>query len=110
MPILSLTIATLEAVIAAPGTVVLFKHSPACGRSARVAQDVERFASDHPELAVRVIDVIGQRPLSRDIEARFGVEHESPQVLVLHDGALAWNASHWSITASSLADAVRRAG
>jgi bacillithiol system protein YtxJ len=109
MPIRSLTTATIDAVIAEPGTVVLFKHSPACGRSATVAEDVERFATDHPELTIRVIDVIGQRPLSRDIEARFGVEHESPQVLVLRDGALAWNASHWSITASSLADAVRRA-
>lgn len=110
MPIHSLTTATLDAVIAGPGTVVLFKHSPSCGRSARVAEDVERFASVHPDLTIRVIDVIGQRPLSRDIEARFGVEHESPQVLVLRDGALTWSASHWSITATSLTDAVRRAG
>lgn len=109
MPILSLTTAALDVVAGSPGTVVLFKHSPACSRSARAARDVERFASANPEVTVRVIDVIGQRPLSREIASRFGIEHESPQVLILRDGELAWSASHSSITPTSLSDAVRRA-
>ena len=76
----------------------------------RAAEDVERIASDHPDLRIHVIDVIAQRSLSQAIEARFGVVHESPQVVVLRDGALAWSASHGSITASSLTGALSRVG
>jgi bacillithiol system protein YtxJ len=34
--------------------------------------------------------------------------HQSPQVFLLHGGAVRWQASHWSITAASLEQALSR--
>ena len=48
--------------------------------------------------------------LWRAIESRFGVEHESPQVIVLRKGQVCWDASHFKITAEAVAKAVREAG
>ena len=41
------------------------------------------------------------------IEAQTGVAHESPQALVLRNGRVAWHASHWQVTADSVAAALR---
>ena len=80
--------------------VLLFKHSTTCPISAAAYQQmlgVEREAS--------LVVVQKARDLSREIETRTGVRHESPQALILRDGAVVWSASHWNITA----DAVTRA-
>jgi hypothetical protein len=37
-----------------------------------------------------------------------GVAHESPQVIVLRNGQVVWNASHFSITAQAVTAAVRK--
>jgi hypothetical protein len=37
------------------------------------------------------------------------VMHESPQVIVLRNGQVVWNASHFRITADAVAEAVREA-
>jgi len=44
-----------------------------------------------------------QRPLSQQIAARSGVEHESPQVIIFRCGTPVWNASHHDITTDALA-------
>lgn len=45
-------------------------------------------------LTLELVDVLSQRPLSQAIEAKFGVRHESPQVLIIEDGQVVWHASH----------------
>ena len=50
------------------------------------------------------------RELSTEIENRLGVAHESPQVIVLRNGQVVWNASHFKITADAVTEAVREAG
>ena len=92
---------------------LLFKHSLVCPVSERAFQEYRAFLADPAtrELAVESawIDVIGQRPLSRDVEARTEIRHESPQAILFIAGRPVWNASHAAITAASLADAVVRA-
>ena len=45
------------------------------------------------------------RELSREVERRTGVRHESPQAIVLRHGQPVWTASHFDIKS----DAVERA-
>lgn len=85
---------------------VLFKHSTACGLSAAVFNEVQRFADAHPDISVFVVDVRGQRQLSQHAAAQLGITHESPQAIVIRDAAVVWHASHLDITADKLKEAV----
>ena len=58
---------------------------------------------------VVLVEVQRARALSMEIECRLGVMHESPQVIVLRNGQVVWNASHFRITAAAVAEAVREA-
>jgi bacillithiol system protein YtxJ len=58
---------------------------------------------------VALIEVQRARELSTEIENRLGVAHESPQVIVLRNGQVVWNASHFKITADAVTEAVREA-
>jgi len=53
-----------------------------------------------------LVEVQRARELSAEIENRLGVNHESPQVIVLRNGQVVWNASHYKITAEAVARAV----
>ncbi len=48
-----------------------------------------------------------QHDLKRAVAERTGVAHESPQVIVVRDGRVAWSAAHFAITAGAVAQAVR---
>ena len=80
--------------------VVLFKHDPYCGVSAAAQEELEDLDGE-----IVVLDVSRQHDLKREVAERTGVRHESPQVIVLRGGQVAWAASHFKITA----DAVRQA-
>lgn len=84
--------------------VVIFKHSLTCPISAAAYEQMEQFAGE-----VALVEVQRAGPLSLEIEGRLGIEHESPQVIVLHNGQVVWNASHFKITADSVGNAVRQA-
>jgi bacillithiol system protein YtxJ len=74
--------------------VLVFKHSTTCPISAAAYQQMQGV-----EREVALVVVQKARDLSREIETRTGVRHESPQALILRDGAAVWSASHWNITA-----------
>jgi bacillithiol system protein YtxJ len=57
---------------------------------------------------VFVVSIPFGRPVSNEIARRFGVRHESPQVLVLRDGGIAWHASHFRVTREGIASALAR--
>jgi len=84
-------------------TVVLFKHSTRCSVSRFVLKQFENtfdIAEDKVELYF--LDLIEYRPISNEIAERFGVTHQSPQMIVLKDGKAVYDASHESIDARSL--------
>jgi len=85
---------------------VLLKHSAACSVSFNAMREVRKFLVAHEEVRVHVVDVLGSRELSLAIADRLDVPHQSPQVIVLRGGKVAWHASHFSITASALVDHV----
>jgi bacillithiol system protein YtxJ len=83
--------------------VVLYKHSPICSASDMAIDEIGLFAQKAKDtLAIFIVDVLESRPASLKIEALTGVRHESPQVLVMRDGAPVWHASHRRIRADEL--------
>jgi bacillithiol system protein YtxJ len=84
---------------------VIFKHSLTCPISSAAYDQMEQY-----EGRVALIEIQNARGLSSAIASRFGVTHESPQVIVLRKGQVVWNASHFKITAETVAKAVREAG
>jgi bacillithiol system protein YtxJ len=87
--------------------VLIFKHSTQCPISGQAHEEFEQFVQSTPDATCGIVLVIENRGLSNAIAERFGIRHESPQALIVKDSRAVWHASHWSITAESLSDALR---
>jgi bacillithiol system protein YtxJ len=81
---------------------VLYKHSPLCGLSLMAAREIDRFVAARPGVPVYQVDVVRDRALSAEAARRLEIRHESPQALVLRDGAVTWHGSHRAVTAEAL--------
>ena len=81
--------------------VVLFKHSNSCGISARAHHEMARLNKP-----VGIITVQRARALSVEIERRFNLPHETPQVLVIHHDQVVWHASHSGVRAQAVESAL----
>ena len=90
--------------------VLIFKHSTQCPISGHVYNDFTAFAESSGELACGLVLIIENRHLSNTIAERLNVRHESPQAIIVKNGRATWHASHWSITAESLDEALRSNG
>jgi bacillithiol system protein YtxJ len=82
--------------------VVIFKHSLTCPISASAYERMKSYDGD-----VDLVEVQRARPLSDEIAQRLGVRHESPQIIIVRNGQVLWDASHFQITADKVAEAVR---
>ncbi|HEX8561236.1 MAG TPA: bacillithiol system redox-active protein YtxJ [Pyrinomonadaceae bacterium] len=84
--------------------VLLFKHSNACPISARAYKQMQEVSTP-----VSIVVVQDSRGVSREVEERTGVRHETPQALILRNGRVVWNASHFDITSDVVEQAVKSA-
>ncbi|HVP18217.1 MAG TPA: bacillithiol system redox-active protein YtxJ [Spirochaetia bacterium] len=66
-----------------PADCLVFKHSTACGVSARAARQVEALQTILP---IYWVNVREQRDISNWIAQAYQVTHESPQLILLKDG------------------------
>jgi thioredoxin 1 len=84
--------------------VLLFKHSRHCGTSFEALDELHAHieGAKPGSAAYKVIIVQTHRPVSDAVSQRFGIRHETPQAILLRDGKVVWNASHFRITASQL--------
>jgi bacillithiol system protein YtxJ len=82
--------------------VVVFKHSTTCPISSGAYREMKGFPGE-----VALVEIQSAREVSREVGTRTGVEHESPQVIVLRNGKAVWHASHWKITAEAVEQAVQ---
>jgi len=87
--------------------VLLFKHSLTCPISTRAFQEFQTYleAADS-RVAYKLITVQTARQVSGTAADRLGVTHQSPQAILVRNGASVWNASHSDITAESLGLAI----
>jgi bacillithiol system protein YtxJ len=77
--------------------VLLFKHSTRCNISAAALARFERSWESTSPIKPYYIDLISFRALSNEIASRYGVEHQSPQALVIKNGKCVYTESHMSI-------------
>ncbi|MGB0521935.1 MAG: bacillithiol system redox-active protein YtxJ [Flammeovirgaceae bacterium] len=98
--------ASLEEVKAASHKqrILIFKHSTRCSISAMALNRMERAwnESEMQGLTPYFLDLIAYRPISNKVAADFGVQHESPQVLVIENGECIYNTSHMGINYQEL--------
>jgi bacillithiol system protein YtxJ len=81
--------------------VVIFKHSTRCSISSTALSRFERAWGD-TENAAFYLDLIAYRPISLEIAEKFGIQHQSPQSLVINKGACTYSATHWDISVDEL--------
>jgi len=87
--------------------VVLFKHSTACPISSRAWREIQNYIQESSdEVLVGMIKVIESRPVSSQATEKLGCKHQSPQVLLLSDRQVIWQASHQEVTQVSISEAV----
>jgi bacillithiol system protein YtxJ len=89
--------------------VFLFKHSTSCPISASRWRLFQSFAESESRAAFHRVLVIEDRPVARHIAEATGIQHQSPQAILLYNGKAIWNASHYSITEEDMAAALERA-
>lgn len=97
------SIEQLQQLIAASAAqpVLLFKHSTRCSISRMALQRLER---EWEEIVVDVylLDLLNFRSVSNAIAEQTGVEHQSPQALLLKNGKCVYHASHNAISFSAI--------
>lgn len=84
--------------------VLIFKHSTTCSISAAAKGKMERQWADAglTDTKLYYLDLLRFRPISTEIAQKFGVRHESPQLLLIKDGECQYNASHMGIRLSDV--------
>ncbi|MCF1714735.1 bacillithiol system redox-active protein YtxJ [Flavihumibacter sp. RY-1] len=84
---------------------VIFKHSTRCSISAMAKNRLEK--STPPEgIDFHYLDLIQYRPVSNAVADTFGVEHESPQILLIRNESIVYTASHMGISMPELEAAI----
>lgn len=103
--------AQLDAIDAASAErpVLLFKHSTRCSISRTVLDRLERAwtAADDAAHTSYYLDLLRHRDISDAIAERYGVRHESPQVLVIRNGRCVHHAAHTAITYADTINALQ---
>lgn len=98
-------VAQLDEIVAQSNTVpvAIFKHSTRCGISRGVLKLFERsYNLSDENIKLYFLDLLQNRNVSNEVAARFKVQHESPQLIVLKNGEVVYHESHHGIEASHL--------
>lgn len=105
LPLVSQT--ELDQLLAEPGYLALLKHNTTCPISKGVLQRLGDADTGVSVLkGIHVLDLLAHRNLSNDIADRFEVEHQSPQLLLLHRGKCIYTEWGYDISADAILEAI----
>ena len=97
----------LEAIASAPDYQVILKHNTTCPISKGVLERMKAPEAAIPGVdKVHVLDLLAHRDISNEIAERFGVEHQSPQLLLIKGGKCIYNEWGYDISAEATAEAM----
>ena len=82
--------------------VAIFKHSTRCSISRMALKQFENEFNSSDKVTPYFLDLITHRDISNEIVNRFGVTHQSPQLILIKDGKAIYNVSHSDIDAEEL--------
>lgn len=81
--------------------VAIFKHSTRCSISSMAKTRLEReWDLNDNNIKIYYLDLITYRSVSNAIEEYFGVEHQSPQIIVIKNEEVIYHNSHSAIVVS----------
>ncbi|RZK09691.1 MAG: bacillithiol system redox-active protein YtxJ [Flavobacterium sp.] len=82
--------------------ILIFKHSTRCSISRFALKQFENEFNLDGKIKPYFLDLLEHRDISDEIAQLFGVQHQSPQIIVIKDGAAVYDASHQDIEAQKL--------
>lgn len=82
--------------------IVIFKHSTRCSISRFALKQFEREYDLDETVDAFFLDLIEHRDVSNEIASKFGVYHESPQLILIKNGKAVYDVSHSDINADAL--------
>ena len=77
---------------------LIFKHSTTCGISRMVLNLFNDTYDASNKADVYILDLHSYRNISNAVAEKFGVLHQSPQLLVIKGGIISHHASHGAIS------------
>lgn len=82
--------------------ILLFKHSTRCSISSMALSRLDRNLKVSDHIPTYLLDLLEYQSVSQFIAVRYGIHHESPQVLIIKEGKCIYNASHSEINANDI--------
>jgi bacillithiol system protein YtxJ len=87
--------------------VYIFKHSTTCGISAQAKQNVElSFRNTDKSFLFYYLDLLKFRTVSNEVASTLNVHHQSPQLILIHDGQVIFTTSHHKIKATIIEESL----
>ena len=87
--------------------VYIFKHSTTCGISAQAKENVEiSYKNTDKPLSFYYLDLLKFRSISNEVASKLNVHHQSPQLILIHDGQVVFTTSHHKIKATIIEDSL----
>lgn len=87
---------------------IIFKHSHLCPFSGAAKREIAAFLENNEQtFEYELVNVIENRERSDEIEQKYGIPHESPQVIILDENDnVIWHESHRGIKANAIREAI----
>lgn len=83
--------------------VLIFKHSTRCPVSRIALKNFENeYDIEEGKARIYFLDLLEYRDISNEIAERFGVTHQSPQLILIKDGKAVYDTSHSDIDAGTV--------
>jgi len=87
--------------------VYIFKHSTTCGISAQAKENVElSFRNTNKSFLFYYLDLLKFRTVSNEVASTLNVHHQSPQLILIHDGQVIFTTSHHKIKATIIEESL----
>ena len=81
---------------------LIYKHSTRCGVSSIVRKQLDGAWAHEGKIMPWHLDLIAFRNISNEIADKFGIQHQSPQIIVLVDGQAVMHVSHSPLSSQDL--------
>ncbi len=88
--------------------IAIFKHSTRCSISSSALSRLERQwkNAESKQIKPYFLDLLEHRDISNEIQFKFNVVHESPQIILINKGKVIYHASHSSILFEDVINAI----
>lgn len=83
-------------------TQLIFKHSTTCGISRMVLNMFTGSYAMEDKVDAYFLDLHAHRGVSNEVQYKFQVIHQSPQLLIIKNGEVTYHTSHGAITDADL--------